>query len=282
MGPIQRVRMNHMIRISPVRVIGPHNEQIGVIDTDEARRMAAEQGLDLVEIQPDVRPPVCKIMDYGKHKYEQSKKQQKSRANARQQEMKEIRLGRSVKIDPHDVKIRVDQARKFLMAGHKVQLTQRFRGREMMHKELGIERLRNICIDLGDISKVEQTPRWVGRQTSIVLAPDRDKIKALMAKMTREEQAKLAKDVEEAEEQRLRDVEEDEAQQELEDLAELDPEVQAEVEAALANFDEEEATITKDEAIRQAKQRAKKEKAKGPADDRAKDPIAAELDDLLG
>jgi translation initiation factor IF-3 len=125
MGPIQRVRMNHMIRISPVRVIGPHNEQIGVIDTDEARRMAAEQGLDLVEIQPDVRPPVCKIMDYGKHKYEQSKKQQKSRANARQQEMKEIRLGRSVKIDPHDVKIRVDQARKFLMAGHKVQLTQR-------------------------------------------------------------------------------------------------------------------------------------------------------------
>ena len=129
-----------MIRITPIRLIGAANEQIGVVETYEAMRMAQEQGLDLVEIVPDSRPPVCKIMDYGKHKYELSQKERKNRAASKSSEMKEIRLGRSVKIDPHDVKIRVDQSRRFLMAGHKVTITQRFRGREMMHRELGLVR----------------------------------------------------------------------------------------------------------------------------------------------
>lgn len=178
-----------MIRITPIRVIGPANEQIGVIETFEALRMAQEQGLDLVEIVADSRPPVCKIMDYGRHKFELSQKERKNRAASKSTEMKEIRLGRSVKIDPHDVKIRVDQSRRFLMAGHKVQITQRFRGREMMHRGLGLDRLEQICRDLADVAKVEMDPRWMGKQASIILAPDKVKIEALKRQLAKEKAA---------------------------------------------------------------------------------------------
>jgi translation initiation factor IF-3 len=186
-GPVQRTRVNHMIRISPIRLVGPDNEQIGVVETNEALRMAQESGLDLVEVVANSRPPVCKIMDYGKYKYELSKKDQKSRSSSKQAELKEIRLGRSVKIDPHDVQIRVDQARRFLLDGHKVQITQRFRGREMMHKEIGLERLTQIVEDLSDVSKVEIPPRWFGRAASIMLAPDKVKIDAIKRKQSKEE-----------------------------------------------------------------------------------------------
>ena len=108
-----------MIRITPIRLIGADNSQIGVVETAEAMRMADQAGLDLVEIQPDARPPVCKILDYGKYKYELSKQEKTSRAGSKSAEMKEVRLGRSVKIDVHDVQIRNDQSRRFLMAGHK-------------------------------------------------------------------------------------------------------------------------------------------------------------------
>lgn len=162
-----------MIRISPIRVIGHDNAQIGVIETAEALRIAEEHGLDLVEVSPDSRPPVCKIMDYGKYKYDQARRQRKNRAASKSAEMKQIRLGRSVKIDDHDVGIRVKQARKFLLAGHKVQITQRFRGREIVHKELGLERLREVAKALSDVAKVEVSARWAGRQASIILAPDK-------------------------------------------------------------------------------------------------------------
>jgi len=188
-----------MIRISPIRLIGPNNEQIGVVETSEALRMAQEAGLDLVEVVASSRPPVCKIMDYGKYKYELSKKDQKSRSSSKQAELKEIRLGRSVKIDPHDVKIRVDQARRFLMDGHKVQFTQRFRGREMMHKELGLERLSEIVEDLSDVSKVEIPPRWFGRAASIMLAPDKVKIDAVRRKQSQEERDAASAQADEAE-----------------------------------------------------------------------------------
>ncbi|GAB4386062.1 MAG: hypothetical protein Kow0022_14080 [Phycisphaerales bacterium] len=234
-----------MIRISPIRVIGPDNEQIGVIETAEALRMAQELGLDLVEISPDVRPPVCKIMDYGKHKYELSKKQQKSRAGAKGNELKEIRLGRSVKIDPHDVQIRVDQARRFLMAGHKVQITQRFRGREMAHKELGLERLASICEQLSDIAKVEVAPRWMGRQASIIVAPDRQKVEAAKRKMTKEQLEK-----------------------EAEELRRLEEQNRVELEADIDDDEDSDAT--------------EKTKRRGPADERAINPVDAEIADLLG
>lgn len=249
-APVQRTRVNHMIRITPVRVIGPDNEQVGVIETSEALRMAQEAGLDLVEVVADARPPVCKIMDYGKYKYDLSKKQQKSRAAGKQQELKEIRLGRSIKIDPHDVQIRVDQARRFLMAGHKVQITQRFRGREMMHKELGLERLQKICVDLSDIAKIEMAPRWVGRQTSIVLSPEKDKIEAIKRKMTQAERERAEKELEEAEEARL---------------------------AAIQADDDEE-----DDDHENEKSGKGTKKGKGPADDRAVNPVDDEIADLLG
>ncbi|MGD9690794.1 MAG: translation initiation factor IF-3 [Phycisphaerales bacterium] len=186
-GGQSRTRVNHLIRITPIRLIGADGEQVGVVETSQALRMAEEAGLDLVEISPDARPPVCKIMDYGKFKYEQSK--QSKNKGAKASEMKEIRLGRSVKIDPHDVEIRVNQARRFLTDGHKVQITQRFKGREMAHRELGINRLREIRDKLADISKCESEPRWMGPSASIILAPDRTK--AAAAKKA--EQAKKAK-----------------------------------------------------------------------------------------
>jgi len=192
-APVQRTRLNHLIRITPVRVIGPDDEQVGIIETPDAIRMAQEKGLDLVEISPDARPPVCKIMDYGKFKYEQSQKARKTRAASKSTEMKELRLGRSVKIDPHDVQVRIDQARRFLMHGHKVMVTQRFKGREIAHREIGLENLRDVATALADIAKVEQTPRWMGKQASIILAPDRPKIEAIKRKLEKEKAEKLAK-----------------------------------------------------------------------------------------
>lgn len=181
-------RTDRRIKAREVRVVGPAGEQLGVLSIDQALARAQEFGLNLVEVNPMSKPPVCKIMDYGKYKYELSKKETKS--SSKGSELKEIRLGRSVKIDPHDVKIRVDQARRFLLDGHKVQITQRFRGREMMHKELGIDRLRGICDDLADVAKVESEPRWAGRQASIILAPDKPKVEAIKRKLEREKQAR--------------------------------------------------------------------------------------------
>jgi translation initiation factor IF-3 len=173
-----------MIKISPIRLIGPDNEQIGVVDTSEALRRAMEAGLDLVEISPDARPPVCKIMDYGKYKYELSK--QSKNKGGKAAEMKELRLGRSVKIDPHDIQVRVDQARRFLLGGHKVMFTQRFRGREITHKEIGLENLAKVRDALADLSKVEQPPRWFGKAASIILAPDKPKVDAIKRKLAKE------------------------------------------------------------------------------------------------
>lgn len=244
-GPVQRTRINHMIRLSPIRLIDQDGEQVGVTETHEAMRMAQEAGLDLVEISPEARPPVCKIMDYGKYKYELSKREQKSRTHAA--ELKEIRLGRSIKIDPHDVSIRVDQARRFLMAGHKVQITQRFRGREMAHRELGEERLFKICQDLNDVAKIEMAPRGVGRAITLVLAPDRPKIEQYKARLLKE------------------------GKQEEEDLEKLE----AEVEAQNAKIDAEDG----DDDDGDDKSSKKK---RGPKDDRAGNPVDDEVADLLG
>ncbi|CAN5768781.1 hypothetical protein BH11PLA1_BH11PLA1_04370 [soil metagenome] len=169
-----------MIRITPIRVIGADGEQVGVVETPDAIKMALDLGLDLVEISPDARPPVCKIMDHGKFKYEQSKKDQKNRSSSKASELKEVRLGRSVKIDDHDVQIRVNQARRFLIDGHKVLITQRFKGREMAHREIGIDRLKGIMVQLSEVGKPETPlPRWMGPQASIIIAPDKVKVEAI-------------------------------------------------------------------------------------------------------
>jgi len=170
MGP----RTNDRIRITPIRLIDQNGEMVGIVETDEARQRAMEAGLDLVEISPDARPPVCKIMDFGKFKYEESKKNKASKSKA--SELKEVRLGRSMKIDPHDVGIRVQQARRFLLEGHKVQLVASYKGREMAHREIG-ERLVNDVINrLLDLGKLEAAPRLNGKRINAIISPDKNKI----------------------------------------------------------------------------------------------------------
>ena len=178
-------RINDQIRKSPIRLIDQDENMVGVVDTRDAVQMAFDAGLDLVEVSPEADPPVCRILDFGKYRYEQSKKEKSNRAKSKALEMKEVRLGRSMKIDPHDIGIRMAQARKFLMDGHKVQIVQNFRGREMLHKERGSQRMKEVVTDLADISKVEMAPRMAGRRMTLILSPDKskvDRIKAALAK----------------------------------------------------------------------------------------------------
>ncbi|MBL9148087.1 MAG: translation initiation factor IF-3 [Phycisphaerae bacterium] len=172
MGP----RVNDRIRITPIRLIDENGEMVGIVETDDARRRAMELGLDLVEIAADVRPPVCRIMDFGKFKYEESKKNKANKAKSKASEMKEVRLGRSMKIDPHDIAIRVAQARRFLIEGHKVQIVQNFKGREVAHKDRGDVRMRNIIQELSDLGRVELTPRMNGRRLTMIIGPDKQKV----------------------------------------------------------------------------------------------------------
>jgi translation initiation factor IF-3 len=174
MGP----RTNDRIRITPIRLIDQNGEMVGIVETDEARQRANEAGLDLVEISPDARPPVCKIMDFGKFKYEESKKNKANRQKSKGGEMKEVRLGRSMKIDPHDVAIRLAQARRFLIEGNKVQIVQNFRGREVAHRSRGDERMAAIIKELSDLGRVEMSPRMNGRRLTMIIGPDKTRVEA--------------------------------------------------------------------------------------------------------
>jgi len=159
---------------------------LGVVPLEEAKRQAYDAGLDLVEISPEARPPVCKIMDFGKFKYEQSKKEKANKAKSKSSEMKEVRLGRSMKIDPHDVDIRVAQARRFLIEGHRVQIIQNFRGREMAFRSRGDDRMDDIIQRLADLAKVEVPPRLNGRRMGMILVPEKQKIELYKRKMIAE------------------------------------------------------------------------------------------------
>ena len=193
-------RMNERIRISPVQLIDENNENAGVVETHEALRRARDLGLDLVEMNADARPPVCRIIDYGRFKYEQAKKDKERKAKTKVSELKEVRLGRSMKIDPHDIGIRMKQAKKFLLEGHKVQIVQQFRGREMAHRERGYDRMRGIIADLEELGKLETEPRMAGRRMSVILGPDKRKIEAYRRKMEAEGKATEEKDPKVAEE----------------------------------------------------------------------------------
>jgi translation initiation factor IF-3 len=160
----QNLRCNEQIRISPVRVIGENNEQIGVLPTHEALRMAREAGLDLVEVAPNVRPPVCRIMDYGKWKYAQKKNIKKHH----EQQLKEVRL--RPKTDTHDREVKLRRAVEFLKDGHKVQFTMVFRGREQFHRDLGAQILREILEYLGPRVKIERPPSMEGRHMITIVS----------------------------------------------------------------------------------------------------------------
>ncbi len=167
----KRLRVNDQIRISPVRLIDDEDEQVGVIDLEEAKRRARDAGLDLVEVAPNTTPPVCKVMDYGKWKYAQKKKEQKAKAHSKTSELKGVRL--RPKIDQHDLDIKLNKAKEFLGDGHKVQFTMLFRGREMAHKDLGMRQMMDITQVLEELSKIEQPPKFQGRRMTMVLAPDK-------------------------------------------------------------------------------------------------------------
>lgn len=163
-------------------MIDENGEMVGVVPIEDAMQRARDGELDLVEISPDADPPVCRLLDYGKFRYEQSKKEKAQKAKTKTLEMKEVRLGRSMKIDPHDVKIRIDRAREFLVDGHKVQIVQNFRGREMMHRNRGDDRMEDIVNQLSDVAKLEVPPRMAGRRMTMILAPDKAKVDAYKRK----------------------------------------------------------------------------------------------------
>ncbi len=162
-------RRNHEIRVPRVRVIGSDGEMIGVLSRDEALARAEEEELDLVEIQPNADPPVCKIMDFGKFKFEQQKKASEAKKKQKQVEIKELKF-RPV-TDEGDYQIKLRNMRRFLEEGDKVKVNIRFRGREMSHQELGREMAARIEADLGDDVVIESRPRLEGRQMVMMIAP---------------------------------------------------------------------------------------------------------------
>ena len=164
-----RTRINRMIRISPVRVIADDGAQLGVLSIDEALAAAQERGLDLVEVAPLARPPVVKIMDYGKFKFEQAKAARAAKKKQHVIHLKEVKYRPG--IDDHDFDFKTLHAREFLESGNKVKVTMMYRGRQMAHIELGREVLDRVAIELKDIGKIEQEPRLEGRNMSMVLAP---------------------------------------------------------------------------------------------------------------
>lgn len=162
-------RMNSAIRVDEVRLIDETGENVGVVDRDDALDRAMSAGLDLVEISPDAKPPVCKILDYGKFKYQEQKKAAEAKKKQKTFEIKEVKMRPS--IDNHDYETKLKAIKRFFDAGDKVKVTLRFRGREMAHQHLGMEVLQRVKTELEELAKVESEPRLEGRQMVMVLAP---------------------------------------------------------------------------------------------------------------
>jgi translation initiation factor IF-3 len=169
-----------------VRLIAEDGEQVGIIDVREAQRLAEERELDLVEVAPNANPPVCRLMDYGKFRYEQSKKDREARKHQKQTELKEVRL--RPKTDEHDLAVKAKRARRFLQGGDKVKFTLRFRGRELAHTNIGREILDQLIEQLRDIAVVEQKPSLESRALSLILAPNTKTLKA--AQQAQQEQTR--------------------------------------------------------------------------------------------
>ncbi len=165
-------RINDQIRNDPLRVIDSEGGQVGIISLKEAIEAAEDAGLDLVEISPNADPPVCKIMDYGKFLYNESKQKHEDKKKQKQITVKEIKFRPGTDIGDYDIKLR--KLRDFLEKGNKAKVTMRFRGREMAHKELGLEMLKKVELDLSEIASVEQSATMEGRQMVMVMGPRRN------------------------------------------------------------------------------------------------------------
>ena len=166
-------RINDRIRVPEVRLVGPNGEQVGIVRIEDALRLAVEADLDLVEVAPMAKPPVCKLMDFGKYKYEAALKERESRRNQTHTVIKEMKL--RPKIDPHDYETKKGHVERFLKAGDKVKITIMFRGREQSRPELGLRLLAKLAEDVEDLGFVEAAPKQDGRNMLMVLAPHKRK-----------------------------------------------------------------------------------------------------------
>jgi len=169
-------RINERIRVSEVRLVGPSGEQVGVVSIDQALKLAREADLDLVEVAPGSVPPVCKIMDYGKFKYEAAQKVREARKNQVNTVLKTVRFG--LKIDDHDYGTKVGQVRKFLKAGDKCKVMVVFRGREQSRPEMGVKLLRKLAEEVAEFGVVESNPSIDGRNMVMVIGPLKNKAEA--------------------------------------------------------------------------------------------------------
>ena len=184
-------RINDRIRTPQIRLINYTGEQVGVVDIDTALKMADEVGLDLVEIAPEANPPVCKIMDFGKYKYEVAQKAREARQNQTHIVVKEVRL--TPKIETHDYVTKRNQVEKFLKGGDKVKVTMKFRGREQTRPELGYKMLQRLAEDIAEVGFVEFAPKQEGRNMTMVLGPTKKKTEAVAeAKAARKAKAEAA------------------------------------------------------------------------------------------
>lgn len=167
------MRVNREIRAPKVRVIGSEGEQIGIMSARDALKKAEDDGLDLVEIAPNAIPPVCKIIDYGKFRYDQTKREKESKKASHQIKVKEVKL--KPNIDEHDLQTKLRHAKDFLEKGNKVKVTCMFRGREMVHREIGERLIKKVIEDLQDVAAAESPLTMLGRFLTVVLAPQKKK-----------------------------------------------------------------------------------------------------------
>lgn len=165
-------RINDEIRAKEVRLVGDDGEQMGIVPTGEALRIAEERELDLVEVAPSAKPPVCRFMDYGKFKFEQSKREKEARKKQKIISIKEVKMRPN--IEDHDFEVKAKNARKFLLGGDKLKFTVMFRGREITHPELGMRLAKKFAEDFSDISVVEKAAKVEGRNMTMILVPKKE------------------------------------------------------------------------------------------------------------
>lgn len=168
----KEMRINEEIKAKEARLIGPEGEQVGIFSVKEALRMAQEKELDLVEISPNAKPPVCRIMDYGKFRYEQSKREKETKKKQKIIAVKEVKIRPN--IEDHDLNVKTKNAIKFLTEGDKVKVTLMFRGREMAHAELGKQLMNRVADMTRDVANVERHPKVEGRNMIMILTPKQD------------------------------------------------------------------------------------------------------------
>jgi len=188
---ISEPRINDRIRVAEVRLVGPNGEQVGIVRVEDALRLAQEADLDLVEVAPDARPPVCKLMDYGKFKYEADMKAREARRNQANTVLKEIRF--RLKIDPHDYGTKKGHVERFLKGGDKVKVMIMFRGREQSRPEMGVRLLQRLADDVAELGFVESMPKQDGRNMTMVLGPVKKKAEAKVEQRRRNEEAASAR-----------------------------------------------------------------------------------------